>query len=179
MLVKFCKKAVLVLVVIMLPALTEGSALVSGRAEAATINIPRSSLEVTFEGIRHYRQSSYTSFVEARYSVRTGRYERVYVETAESMLKDANDVEISMAFFNQTVSGTARQGARERLESLEVGVHINEKYQDAEELGPHQPNIIMIRYLVDNKYVLTPTFKAARVVINGFTVEFEDVPVYP
>ncbi|MCL2009588.1 MAG: hypothetical protein FWG71_03460 [Synergistaceae bacterium] len=173
MLVKVCKKAALVLAVVTMLVLVAASDIAEAEYQ---VNITRSGLEVTFEGAEQRREDRNTFIVEVHYSMISSRNNSISVNAAESKLIDANDAEISMALFSHQSGG--RDVARaQRLDTLQFGVHIDDQFRSSQEIVANQPYKIMVRYLVANRNVLTPTLKNATVIINDYPFVFEDVSV--
>ena len=100
--VKICKKPALVLTAVLLLASAaiaapSNSALLGGRTEESeyTKTIP-GKLEVTFKGLWKLN-----NVLEAHYTAVSPSDRRVSAETRNSVLKDANDVEISLKNYGE------------------------------------------------------------------------------
>jgi len=203
LLVKVCKKALLVSVVVVLFASAAmaaasdsvlvgasggdgpvaNSALVGGGVEPSEYTkVAQGGFHVTYTGLWKHGNT-----LEASYTIVSERNRRVAIEFVNSYLVDANDV---------TIPTTGRNNPNVRLdfgrglsvrgndwvngfESIGAGLYINGEKQDVAEFTANQSYNVMLRLWVPAEYLLTPTFNSVTLVINGLPVTFEAVPIYP
>jgi hypothetical protein len=207
MLVGAFKKTILVLSIMFLSVSTtcaapKDSALVGSKGDADlseyTKTIP-GRIEVTYNGLWKHG-----NVLEAYYTITSKEDRKLSIEAANSVLRDANDVEITLRLprgnrpgwsdmIYYTKDGTFPLGfvtVEELLQSVGAGAYIykdkiekdkdgKEKIKDTEEIAANQPYRVTVRYWAESDYVLTPTFKLVTVVVNGLPVEFKDITVTP
>ncbi|MDR2176340.1 MAG: hypothetical protein LBO82_10460 [Synergistaceae bacterium] len=206
MLVKGCKKAALVWVMVILSvsaarAAPKDSALVGGKGDADfsqyTKTIP-GRIEVTYNGLWKHG-----NVLEAYYTITSKEDRKLSIEAANSVLRDANDVEITLRLpqaqrplssrWHYSKDGQFPLGevtVAELLQSVGAGAYIykdkiekdkdgKDKVKDTEEIAANQPYRVTVRYWAESDYVLTSTFKLVTVVVNGLPVEFKDITVIP
>jgi hypothetical protein len=145
-------------------AASQSSALIKEEGEASeyTKSVP-GGFEVEYRGIWKKDNT-----LDVFYKITASRDGRFSVEFHNSKVKDSNDIVV-----------TANNGYRNDKERIKAGVWINDKQSDYAEAKGGQSYQVLIRYWVDETYLLTPELPYVSIAVNGLLAEFTNVPVAP
>jgi hypothetical protein len=166
---KFLKNLALVLSVAVLSIAAIGvsesaSVLITDEPAADQFtNVLPGGIEITFIGIRKKDNAFDVSYI-----IKPSKDIVFSIEIENSTLKDANDAEVN--YLDRAFNKYDRK-------NIGAGVYINGKQKDTEEGKAGESYQVVLRYIVDRKYVLTKDFPYVSIAVNGLLTVFNDVPV--